>query len=73
MKVLNLLTSGNPGGIESLCKNIALKADFDNRLCFIFSEGSVYEQIVKSNVKVISLRKKENAVNFNNKRYNDIL
>ena len=59
MKVLNLLTSGNPGGIESLCKNIALKADFDNRLCFIFSEGSVYEQIVKSNVKVISLRKKK--------------
>lgn len=59
MKVLHLLTSGSPGGIESLCKNIALKSDFDNRFCFIFYEGIIYEELVKNNAKVISLKMKK--------------
>lgn len=59
MKVLHLLASGKPGGIEVLCKNIALESKFDNRLCFIFKEGSIYEELVDKNANVISLKKKK--------------
>lgn len=59
MKVLHLLASGSPGGIESLCKNIILNADFDNRLMFIFCGGSIYEELKEKNSNVILLKKKK--------------
>ena len=45
MKVLNLLASGNTGGIEVLCKNILLKSKEDNRICCLFKEGEVYNEL----------------------------
>ncbi len=50
MKVLHLLASGGTGGIEVLCKNIIEKADWDNRICFLFEEGEIYEELKKRNV-----------------------
>ena len=39
MKVLNLLTSGRAGGIESLCRDIGVNSKFENAFCFVFSGG----------------------------------
>ena len=50
MKVLHLLAAGGTGGIEVLCKNIIEKADWDNRICFLFDEGEIYEELKKRNV-----------------------
>lgn len=55
MKVLNLLTSGDAGGIESLCRDIGLKADYENAFCFLFKGGSIYEQMKELGLKTYDL------------------
>lgn len=45
MRVLNLLTSGSIGGIESLCRDIGMISYFDNGYCFLFEGGVIYEQM----------------------------
>ena len=62
MKVLNLLVTGNPGGIETLCKNISLKkSSIDNTWMFIFYGGIVAEEMKKhSKDNVIILNEKKN-------------
>lgn len=45
MKILNLLTSGSIGGIESLCRDIGEISCFDNGYCFLFEGGIIYEQM----------------------------
>ncbi len=56
MKVLHMLTSGNPGGIEILCENIANNSSWENYFCFITDGGIVYEQMKKSGKNVILLK-----------------
>lgn len=57
MKVLNLLSAGGVGGIEQLCNNIAKYSDYENVFCFLFEEGTIYEEMKKNGYKVISLVK----------------
>ena len=54
MKILNLLAAGQTGGIEVLCQNIVLKSKEDNRACFLFSEGEIYDNLKKNNAKIFS-------------------
>lgn len=67
MRVLNLLTSGNVGGIEVLCRDIAACAPFENVFCFLFGEGSIYEQMHAAGGRVYSLcpEKKISLSKFN--------
>lgn len=58
MKVLHLLASGKTGGIERLCKDIILKADWDNRICCLFDAGEIYEELKSKDKKVFSLKDK---------------
>ena len=58
MKVLHLWASGKTGGIERLFKDVMLKADWDNRICCLFEEGEIYEELKEQNKKVFSLKNK---------------
>ncbi len=55
MKVLNLLTSGEAGGIESLCRDIGINSEYENGFCFLFSEGTIYNQMNEIGLKTYSL------------------
>ena len=55
MKVLHVLASGGTGGIEVLCKNIALNSNVDNRWAFLFNEGEMYDELKENNIKVLSV------------------
>lgn len=59
MKVLNLLASGGFGGIEILLKDIILNSKTDNRICFLFKEGEIYEELKEKTNKVFSLKSKK--------------
>lgn len=52
MKVLHLLSSGNIGGIEVLCKEVAQISKWDNEFCFLFSGGIIADEIEKLGNKV---------------------
>lgn len=54
MKVLNLLTGGEIGGIEVLCKDIGLRAPYENMFCFVTCEGPVYNQMKELGLSVYS-------------------
>ena len=47
MKILHLLAAGDIGGIEVLAKNIIKYSKEDNRICFLFKEGIIYEELSK--------------------------
>ena len=47
MRILHLLAAGDIGGIEVLVKNIIQHSKEDNRICFLFKEGIIYEQLIK--------------------------
>ena len=47
MRILHLLAAGDIGGIEVLVKNIIQHSKEDNRICFLFKEGIIYEQLLK--------------------------
>ena len=64
MKVLNLLASGGMGGIERLCKDIMEKTDFENRICFLFDEGKIYEEMKSKNLAVFSLKNRKKNINL---------
>lgn len=55
MKVLNLLTGGQIGGIEVLCKDIGLLAPYENSFCFVTCEGSIFEQMKELGLSVYSV------------------
>lgn len=55
MKVLHLLTSGGFGGIEVLCRDLAVYSPSENHFCFVFGEGKIYEQMKEQGKKVYSL------------------
>ena len=58
MKVLNLLATGGTGGIEVLCKNIAIESNIDNAFWFLFEEGEIYDELKKRGKKVFSSKNK---------------
>ncbi len=55
MKVLNLLTSGKSGGIESLCRDIGINSEFENGFCFVFGDGPIYQQMKSMGLKTYCL------------------
>lgn len=55
MKVLNLLSSGDIGGIEVLCRDIARYSDYKNSFCFLFSLGEIYNEMLDDGADVIDL------------------
>lgn len=58
MRILNLFSDCNTGGIEILYKNIMKNRDIDNRICCMFGEGEIYNEIKKySNDKIFSFKK----------------
>lgn len=71
MKVLNLLSSGGVGGIEQLCKNLGIYAEYDNSFCFLFEEGKVYEEMKKKSEEVFSFVDKKHG-KFTRKRWNSL-
>lgn len=56
MKVLNILTSGETGGIESLCRDIGLFSNSQNGFCFLFGEGKIFEDMTKKGLTTYSLK-----------------
>ena len=57
MKVLNILTSGEAGGIESLCRDIGLNARYENGYCFLFKGGAICDQMKQLGLTVHELYK----------------
>ena len=55
MKVLNLLTTGNIGGIECLCRDIGLYSNYENGFCFLFTKGDIYDDMVSKNLVTYDL------------------
>lgn len=64
MKVLNLLTSGEAGGIESLCRDIGINSEYENGFCFLFSEGAIYDQMNELGLKTYSLADTANKLSI---------
>lgn len=62
MKVLNLLAVGGTGGIEVLCRSIALRSNIDNTFWFLFEEGEIYEELKQMKAKVISTKNKNRNI-----------
>ena len=54
MKILNLLVTGEVGGIEILCKDFLEISKEDHRLCCLFKEGKIYDELKQSGKKVFS-------------------
>ncbi len=55
MKVIHLLTGGEIGGIEVLCKDIGILAPYENMFCFVTCEGPIYNQMKELGLSVCSL------------------
>lgn len=58
MKVLNLLAACGTGGIEVLLRDIMLDNSFDNRICCLFEEGAIYDELKSKTDKIFSLKNK---------------
>lgn len=65
MKVLNLLTCGNIGGIESLCRDIGLNSSYENGYCFLFEGGDTYEQMKAKGLITYCLKDEKRKINRN--------
>ena len=70
MKVLHLLTSGQVGGIESLCRDIGRYSSFDNTFCFISGGGLIYEQMKSMGLSVFDIS--DQGPKFSLKKYDTI-
>ncbi len=64
MKVLHLLTAGETGGIESLCRDIGTYSKFGNGFCFLSHGGIIYEQMKKSGIETYNLESIGNKFSF---------
>lgn len=62
MKVLHLLLTGHVGGIEVLCKDIAIKSDWDNILCFLWEGGRIANDAKRHGANVIILEEKKKNI-----------
>lgn len=52
MKILHLLSGGNIGGIEMLCRDISKLSHEQNEFCFLYSGGAITDEMEKENVRV---------------------
>ena len=52
MKILHLLSGGNIGGIEMLCRDISELSHEQNEFCFLYSGGVMADEMEKKNVHV---------------------
>ncbi len=55
MKVVNLLTAGGLGGIETLCREIAQNSTYEDSYIFLFKGGVIYEQMKEAGNRVFCL------------------
>lgn len=55
MRILHLLTSGETGGIESLCRDIGRYGKLDHTFCFVTKGGVVYRQMKQEGIDVHDL------------------
>lgn len=56
--MLNLIAAGGTGGIEVLLRDIIADKTLDNRICCLFEEGEIYEELKSKNEKIFSLKDK---------------
>lgn len=70
MKVLNLLTSGSAGGIESLCRDIGCNSQFENGFVFLFGGGTIYEQMKQMGLRTYSFQDKGKKISL--KKLNEL-
>lgn len=54
-RVLHLLTGGQPGGIEILCREISKTKSFENGYAFMTFGGKIYDQMKKEGATVYPL------------------
>ncbi len=66
MKVLHLLTSGETGGIESLCRDIGKYGRLDHIFCFVSRGGCIYDKMSADGINVVNLS--GNGKGFNIKK-----
>lgn len=59
-----MLTSGETGGIESLCRDIGKYGRLDNAFCFLFKGGFICDQMIKSGINVYNLSGKGNKISL---------
>lgn len=64
MKILNMLTSGETGGIESLCRDIGKNSNVENGFCFLSGAGTVYHQMKELGLTVYDLSKIGGKISF---------
>lgn len=55
MRVLHILTSGEIGGIEVLCKDFALYSKHKNIILLLWGEGSIADEMRSNGTEVINL------------------
>lgn len=56
MRILNLLSSGGVGGIETLCKAIGEKRKEMHTFCFLFEGGPICEEMKAEGLNIIELQ-----------------
>lgn len=61
---MHLLTSGNTGGIESLCRDIGQYGNMNHIFCFLTSGGVVCEDMQNKGMNVVNLEKLGNKLSL---------
>ena len=69
--MLHILAAGGVGGIEVLCKDIIKNANWDNRICVLFEEGSIYEELKGEGYNVFSLKNCKDGISSMAKKLSD--
>lgn len=64
VRVLNLLSAGGIGGIEVLCRDIGKYSPMDNEFCFLFEEGTIYDEMKEMGIKVTPISDIGRAISF---------
>lgn len=55
MRILHILTGGNIGGIETLCRDYAQYSVNENIILLLWGEGPLADEMKKNGVEVIDL------------------
>lgn len=64
LKVLNLMTGGQVGGIETLCYNWGKYAPFQNGFAFLTERGAVYEKMLEANFDTYDLTREGSKISL---------
>ena len=65
MKILNLLAAEQTGGIEVLCQNIVVKSKEDNRICCLFGEGEIFDNLKEKGITIFSTKSLNKNIDHN--------